>query len=74
MSMSLPTHEDMKLFIYKYMKIWQYEHHNEQHHEQQLMIAYWRQRMQEESCWENRGRTKLQAQVDPLVMKANLET
>lgn len=32
------------------------------------------QQMQEEGCWKHKDRTKLQAQADPLVMKATLET
>ncbi len=32
-SMDLPTHEDIKLFVDKEIKIWQWQHHNEQHHQ-----------------------------------------
>jgi len=48
--MDLPTHEDMKLFVDKDIKIWWLQHHNKQHHEQNLKEAYRMQWMQEEGC------------------------
>lgn len=39
-SMSLPTHEDIKFFIGKDIKIWKQKHHSKQHHEWKLKEAY----------------------------------
>lgn len=72
--MGLPSHEDIKLFMEKYIK---HQHHSENHHEQQLKAAYrmqWTQQMQEEGYWQPRGGAKLQDQADPLIMTATLET
>ena len=49
-SMDLPTHEDINLFVDKDIKIQQQQHHNKQHHEQQLKATYQMQQMQEEGC------------------------
>ena len=73
-SMDLPTHEDIKLFLDKDIK---QQHHSEKHHDQPLKASYRMQRtqqMQEEGCWQHRAATKLQDQANPLIMKENLET
>ena len=49
-SMSLPTHEDINLFVEKDIK---QQHHNEKHYSQQIKSTYrmkQMQRMQEEGC------------------------
>ena len=64
----------MKLLVDKDIKIWRQQHHSEQHHEQQLKVAYRMQRMQEEGCWQHRGRKNLKAQANLLLVKATLQT
>ncbi len=65
--MSLPTHEDIKLFVEKDTKK---QHHSKKHHEKQLKATHqmqrtqWIQWKQEEGCWQHKGGTKFQAQDD----------